>query len=103
MSVKLRISSVGTKDDEGIACRWVEIRKEFEVARETRREYRKLLIAEKAFAEKPTLLNHVRLVYGQNGERPPFLLSPPLKEEFLTMGLQGTGSELREVKATRNR
>jgi hypothetical protein len=99
MNVKLRISSVGTKDADGTACRWVEVRKEFEADKEKHREYRKLLIAEKAFTDKPTLLGHVRLVYGQDGDRTPSLLSPARKDEFLTMGLQGSGTELREVKA----
>jgi hypothetical protein len=100
MNVTLRISSVGTKDDDGTRSRWVEIRKEFETGKEKRREYRKLLVAEKAFADKPNLQNHVRLVYGQDGDRTPFLLSPARKDEFLTMGLQGSGTELREVKAS---
>jgi hypothetical protein len=98
----LRVSSVGTKDAAGTTCRWVEVRKEFDRGKETQREYRKMLVAEKGFAERPTLENHVRLVYGQDGNRTPFQLNSRRTSEFLGMGLPSKGSELHEVKAVDN-
>ena len=94
----LRLSARG-KVVGGTACRWVEIRKEYKESGETRREYRKLLIAEKAFAAAPTLRDHVRTVIGQAGSAAPLIFSAARAKDFLDMGLGGPDAALKEVQA----
>jgi hypothetical protein len=95
----LRLSSVGSKTVDDTACRWVEARKEFKPDEQTRREFRKLLIAEKEFAAKPTLRDHVRMVIGQEGDASPELFSPGRARDFLNMGLNDPDAALKEVAA----
>ena len=95
----LRLSSVGGKVIDGTACRWVEIRKEHREGDETKREYRKLLIAEKAFAAAPTLRDHVRTVIGQDGSAAPLTFSASRTRDFLNMGLAAPDAELKEAEA----
>jgi hypothetical protein len=95
----LRISSVGTKTVGDAAHRWVEVRKEYKEGDETKREYRKLLVAEKAFAAAPTLRDHVPTVIGQDGSEAPALLSAARARDFLDLGLSGSDAVLKEVAA----
>ena len=94
----LRLSAVGGGVIDGTPCRWVEIRKEHRDRNETKREYRKLLIAEKAFAAAPTLRDHVRTVIGQDGSAAPLTFSASRARDFLNMGLDAPDASLKEVR-----
>ena len=94
----LRLSAVGGKTIDGTACRWVEVRKEHREGDETKREYRKLLVAEKAFAAAPTLRDHVRMVIGQDGSAAPQLLSASRARDLLNMGFDAPDAALKEVR-----
>jgi hypothetical protein len=96
----LRISSVGKKDVEGVTCRWVEVRKEYPHDGKQKKEYRVVLVAEKAFREKPTLAEHVRVVLGTEGDnRAVAPLGDTARRDFLGLGITGPGAALREVEA----
>jgi hypothetical protein len=94
----LRISSVGGKAVGDKACRWVEIRKDYMLGKEKKREYRKLLVAEKAFRDEPTLRDHVKTVIDQDGSGPPAVLSARRTREFLALGLEGADAVLTVVQ-----
>jgi hypothetical protein len=95
----LRLSAVGGKVIDGTACRWVEIRKEYREGSQTKREYRKLLVAEKAFAAAPTLRDHVRAVIGQDGSAAPLTFSASRARNFVNMGFDAADASLKEVRA----
>ncbi len=95
----LRLSSVGSKTVDGTACRWVELRKEYKQGEETKREYRKVLIDEKAFAAAPTLRDHVRTVIGRDDDAAPQVLAADRARSFLNMGFEDSGAALKEVRA----
>jgi hypothetical protein len=95
----LRLSAVGGTTVKGTAYRWVEIRKKYTQGGETKHEYRKLLIAEKAFGASPTLRDHVLEVIGQDGSAKPLILSAARAKDFINMGLAGADTSLKEVQA----
>jgi hypothetical protein len=95
---RLRISSVGTKTIDGKESRWVEVRKEYVRAGETKREYRKFLVPVGAFAKAPTLRDHLDSVIGQDDSQAPHTLSTTARRTFLEMGLAGDDAVLKEVR-----
>jgi hypothetical protein len=95
----LRVSSVGTKTSQGVASRWVEIRKEYREAGKTKQEYRKFLVPVKAFADTPTLRSHVTSVIGQENSDAPAALRPARVRTFLDLGLTADSATLEEVRA----
>ena len=96
---RLRVSSVGSKTSGGVESRWVEVRKEYAQGGETKREYRKFLVAAKAFAAAPTLRDHVGTVIGQDGSAAPLLFSAARARDFLNMGFDAPDAALKEVRA----
>jgi hypothetical protein len=95
----LRISAVGTKTTAGVTSRWVEVRKEYGRGDGAKREYRKFLLPVKAFADAPTLRDHVTSVIGQGGSEAPHTLSRTARRSFLELGLTGDEAGLKEVRA----
>jgi hypothetical protein len=95
----LRVSSVGTKTTAGVTSRWVEVRKEYREGDETKREFRKFLVSVKAFADAPTLSDHVTAVIGQDNNDTPAALSPARARTFVTLGLTAEDATLEQVRA----
>jgi hypothetical protein len=95
----LRLSAVGDATIDGTLYRWVEIRKEHKAGGETKREYRKIQLAVKAFAAAPTLRDHVRTVIGQDGTAAPARFSPARARSFLEMDFGTDAAALKEVQA----
>ncbi len=96
---KLRISSVGTKTVAGVELRWVEVRKEYTRQGGDKHEYRKFLVPVKAFADAPTLRDHVTSIIGKEDAEAPHALTPSARYTFLDLGLGGDGTALTEVRA----
>jgi hypothetical protein len=95
----LRISSVGAKEVKGARCRWVEIKVEIRAGEETKWQRRKLLVAEKAFADgKPLADCLLECFHQDDGNRAVVRLSGKRLDEFLGLGLGGAAT-LREVQA----
>jgi hypothetical protein len=95
----LRISSVGRKDVQGVSHRWIEIKKEVRRGEEMRRQFRKLLVAEKAFTESQSLRGNVAEAFAQDEPGGPVSrLGAQRLDDFLDLGIEGAGTVLKEVR-----
>jgi hypothetical protein len=95
----MRLSSVGTKDVDGVRCRWIEITVEWKVEDNVRWQRRKLLVEEKSFADGKALDGCLRDCFHHDDANPNAIrLSRKRIGEFLRMGFPGDDLALREVK-----
>jgi hypothetical protein len=94
----LRISSVGSRQVQGVRHRWVEIKKATRQGAETRVQLRNLLVAEKAFADSQSLQGNVAEVFAQDDLKGPVTrLTTSRLEEFISLGIEGPGAILKTV------
>jgi hypothetical protein len=94
----LRLSSVGSRQLQGIQHRCVEIKKVTRQEGGTTVQLRKLLVAEKAFAESRSLQGNVVEVFAQDDiEGPVTRLTTSRLEEFISLGIEGPGGILKKV------
>lgn len=95
----LRISSVGKKEVAGQPHRWIEIKLQVRRGERTKRELRKLLVAEKALQLGRPLLECVVACYDQDAVSGGVtVLSGKRTNDFLSMGIRGDGARLREMR-----
>jgi hypothetical protein len=84
----LRISFVGQQKVRGSSHVWIEIKKESGEKGRTRRQVRKLLVAEKAFADGQAFHDHIAAAYEQaDASGPVTRLSNDRMEKFLGLYL----------------
>jgi hypothetical protein len=95
----MRLSSVGTKDVDGVRCRWIEITVRSKTGDKETWQRRKLLVEEKAFADGKALEDCVRDCFHHDDANPNATrLSRKRIGEFLRMGIAGDDLTLQVVK-----
>jgi hypothetical protein len=95
----LRISSVGRKEINGGAHRWVEITRDWKEDGKARSRSRKLLVSEKALPDGWHWRESVQTVFAMEGRDGVVTqLSPKRTGEFLGMGFDATDVALKEVR-----